>query len=871
MSDPSPFTAAPLAEGARIYGRHRDIDGVYNLICSSRIVVLHAASGAGKTSLVQAGLIPRLATRFSVWGPMFVGKQPNPDSTANRFSASVIRSLEPDADLATQQLLLAEYAKARLHPGFPVLFLFDQFEDLLTVDPLNRQAIADFCDQLRVLLEEPSFFALFVIRDDSLSSLDRYRDRIPTQLRNRYHLDFLSLDAATEVLASTAADAGRPFTESALNRLVNDLAAVPTQNLDGTEQIITGETIEPFHLQLACMEIWESLPPDRPKIGLMDLQQAGDVSIALSHYFDWSIERIVEGNPTAQADLRDWIAKYLISPTGLRAQLRLTPNQTAGLANSTIDALIDDLLIRRIHRSGAIWLELAHDRLAHAIEISNQDFDAQLPPFERAVREWLRNDRNASFLMPGDAFAKATLGLDLAKLDPPSKDFFDACVDREQDTQRRQQAQRLQDRYTAAVTIAAGAITAVALWSILYVLLDQTSKQLFLAGLAAAAILGATAAWAGHRFYLHQSETNRILHALTRKHRDDLSLQSGDYAVTATATSESNLLDIWDNATLDFVPYWILLAVAGADGRFTAREFKALPDRKLIDEFLADPRPAADGLLDAATILNTKMQPAEATAFRDRMNQLAATINRDTADLRDSLQFVKVALEGGDIAKLRPNIARFYQPSGLFPWPQFLAAVITATLLSAGLGGLSARLHWPMAIVSGCLTAFAILLLASQAKLRSRPATIAISATAALAFYLTDPHWLDLLLFALPSLFLLTISSSDVFCERCNDWTEPNPDFLTLSTPEDVGKLIEDLQQGNYATLTPHIVPAQYKATAKDYLSVEINTCPTCQDFHTLSLTQTTNGATTDLLEHLLLNSSQLFLLKSQQPGDIKS
>ena len=58
---PRPFT---LAEADRFFGRRTEISALRALLYANRVVVLHAPSGAGKTSLVTAGLIPTLDEDF---------------------------------------------------------------------------------------------------------------------------------------------------------------------------------------------------------------------------------------------------------------------------------------------------------------------------------------------------------------------------------------------------------------------------------------------------------------------------------------------------------------------------------------------------------------------------------------------------------------------------------------------------------------------------------------------------------------------------------------------------------------------------------------------------------------------------------------
>ena len=60
-SDRNPFVGPrPIQQGESLHGRGAEVRALYDRLQARRIVVLHSPSGAGKSSLVQAGLIPRL-------------------------------------------------------------------------------------------------------------------------------------------------------------------------------------------------------------------------------------------------------------------------------------------------------------------------------------------------------------------------------------------------------------------------------------------------------------------------------------------------------------------------------------------------------------------------------------------------------------------------------------------------------------------------------------------------------------------------------------------------------------------------------------------------------------------------------------------
>src|ERR1041385_8714204 len=63
--------------GEHLYGRQREAGQLTNLIIAERVVLLHSPSGAGKTSLIRAAVIPRLVKmRFQVLPAMRVNIDP---------------------------------------------------------------------------------------------------------------------------------------------------------------------------------------------------------------------------------------------------------------------------------------------------------------------------------------------------------------------------------------------------------------------------------------------------------------------------------------------------------------------------------------------------------------------------------------------------------------------------------------------------------------------------------------------------------------------------------------------------------------------------------------------------------------------------
>src|SRR5438270_8265408 len=84
----------------QFFGRNRESRALLNMLIAERIVLLYSPSGAGKTSLIQAALVPALEQeQFNVLPVMRVSlRPPDPDgvgaATTNRFILSLLLSLE---------------------------------------------------------------------------------------------------------------------------------------------------------------------------------------------------------------------------------------------------------------------------------------------------------------------------------------------------------------------------------------------------------------------------------------------------------------------------------------------------------------------------------------------------------------------------------------------------------------------------------------------------------------------------------------------------------------------------------------------------------------------------------------------------------
>ena len=493
----SPFPRNPyigprsFQRGERLYGRERELRALFYLLVAERVALLHAPSGAGKTSLVQAALIDLLETeRFHVLPLMRVGAEPPQATTANgaervsnRYLHSAIMALEqplaPAQRLAPdrlQSISFAAYLQQR--PGAVdeytrEVLILDQFEEILTAEPNDLAAKERFFDEVGEALGDPRRFGLFVLREEFLGPLEPFAHYIPGCFESRFRLDLLDQGAAQAAIRFPARDAGVEFTPEAAQRLVDNLRTIQIQRHDGSVEHQLGHYVEPVQLQVVCRQLWDALAAHpRPDlldelkaryITVRDLGAISDVDHALASYYNQQI-RAVASMGVRERLLRDWIERALITSDGLRSQVLRRAEATEGLPDHAITRLIDAHLIREESRLGGRWCELTHDRLIGPIKASNQLWlEEHLHPLQRQAAIWRQQGAPASLLLRDDALARAQ---DWARenedeLTPEERQFIKASEEAQRQAERRRQAEERElrgARRLQRMTVVAGTL-----------------------------------------------------------------------------------------------------------------------------------------------------------------------------------------------------------------------------------------------------------------------------------------------------------------------------------------------------------------------------------------------------------------------------
>ena len=447
---PRPFT---LQDQDVFFGRTQETIELTALVKAHPEVLLYAPSGAGKTSLLFAKVLPALneEEEFDVLPVARVRSQEA--STIPETKIRNIYMFNALKDLANNQLRLMERAQLTLadylaRRARPLLnsngseaphdrerclarvIIFDQFEEIFTLYPERYKDRQEFFSQVADALKaDPFLRVIFSMREDYIAELEPYISVLPQYLRTRYRLERLrELSALSAVKSPLQAErfkkTGRYFAEGAAELLVKRLMLIKVKTASGEKIEAPGEFVDPVQLQVVCQTFWEKLPRAKTAITKTDVDKYANVDEALSDFYENCIRTAIKSANTALAAsgseslsegvVRNWFEQKLITREGKRNIIFREHEMTGGLTNLMVDELENQHVIRAEMRGGEPWYELSHDRFIAPIRESNRRFLLQQPvarrkgqELEARARQWFDSGRSDSLLLNRGELADA--------------------------------------------------------------------------------------------------------------------------------------------------------------------------------------------------------------------------------------------------------------------------------------------------------------------------------------------------------------------------------------------------------------------------------------------------------------------------------
>jgi conflict system STAND superfamily ATPase len=376
---PRPFTEG---DADVFFGREREVEHLLALLVVERAVLVHAPSGSGKSSLINASLIPRARARGFHVLPVARVRDPlgatrEPSGTANRYVSNVLHNWREEATLreAPEATTLVEFLSAlgRAHePGR--LIVLDQFEELFLY-PESWRDRAEVFRQIQAALDRDRLLrALFVVRDDYLARLEPFTSLLCGRLRTRYPIRGLDHDQALAATVEPFRKAGMHFAPGAGEAIVRDLLLQPAD--DPTAPRYEGEHVEPVQLQIVCRTLFERLAEREPPVDEItnaDVDTDADVDQALAGFYDQAVAAATKtSRQVNERQIRLWFERKLITPSRARNRVLREAQETGGLRNDVVDELEQRRVVHSDPRGPDRWYELTHDRFVDAVLSSNR-------------------------------------------------------------------------------------------------------------------------------------------------------------------------------------------------------------------------------------------------------------------------------------------------------------------------------------------------------------------------------------------------------------------------------------------------------------------------------------------------------------------
>jgi WD40 repeat protein len=477
----------PYERGDRqnFFGRDRDARDLVGLILAEREVLFYAQSGAGKTSLLNAQVIPTLEDEgFLVLPVTRVGSSLPPElgdkNVPNIFVLSAMIGLglpddADDVDFATwaKHTLLSFLREYHLQPSIdrkrkPPLLIIDQFEELFTTHQDRWKDADGFFQQVRELLDaEPNLGIVLAMREDHVAEIDPFVRYLPRRLAARYRMERLRREEALEAVTQPALLAGCAYAPGVADRLVGDLSRIRVQRHGEAEAEVPGPVVEPVQLQVVCQRLWENLPDQEAGDRLIqwdEISQFGDIDRALTDFYEMAVKHAMTSG-VSERTLRRWFFAQLITPLETRGLALRGTEETAGLPNAAVDLLENRHVIRADVRAGSIWYELSHDRLVEPIVQANRAWEAaRQTPLRSTAQQW-QQTKSASLLYRDKVLNDALTWITdhPAEVEPYEQSFLEASQQAQHMRARRRRWLITGGLIGLMVLIAMAALTMIAI------------------------------------------------------------------------------------------------------------------------------------------------------------------------------------------------------------------------------------------------------------------------------------------------------------------------------------------------------------------------------------------------------------------------
>ncbi|MEE3716715.1 hypothetical protein V2H45_08155 [Tumidithrix elongata RA019] len=251
-------------------GRKQNVEELVERIRQPRypLTVIHGDSGAGKSSILNGGVVPALRSRGTLDGRKVLVLTVN---TYKEWSREIERQLREFFGGARSELNPIEHFKRNVEENYLTVLVFDQFEDFFFkkedfADRLPFYKFLRAClhtDFVRVVLSLREDYLHYLLECDRAVNLEKVENDILGK-QIRYYLGDFTPEEARRVIESLTARAEVKLEADLCDRLVEDLTGDRGRVLPIELQVV-GAQLESEEPQISTLTQYLALTSDADK------------------------------------------------------------------------------------------------------------------------------------------------------------------------------------------------------------------------------------------------------------------------------------------------------------------------------------------------------------------------------------------------------------------------------------------------------------------------------------------------------------------------------------------------------------------------------------------------------------------------------
>jgi dipeptidyl aminopeptidase/acylaminoacyl peptidase len=453
----------------KFFGRDRWIVELTNYLAKENVLLLLGASGSGKSSLIQAGLIPKLKDQ---WGSQLFNFTfvPDVDPFESFYGCLLTKYKQSEAKLArtVKEDMLLQVVQTLKNDAQWLIFI-DQFEEVFTRTPKTERDI--FIKSLIQLIKnaDSSVKVIMTMRADFLDKLSPYPDLGKVHDSSSRMLTDMEDSDLRLAIAEPAARNGVIFEQGLIDTIIADF-----KQQAGSLPL----------LQYTLNLLWSKDDITDRVLNTKAYQELGGVTGALQQ----QANKIYDQFDETQRKLAEEIFLELIELVGKEAVSRRADKaifERDETQKEVLYQLIDNRLLVSKGEDGKATVEVAHEELIRSWKVlqdlirEKEEIIVLRNRLYADAKSWQDAQKASSELWSGSKLARIVefkKEQALPNLDGVTIEFIEASV-AERDRQTKAEVERHKRDKRTAMGIAAGSVVAFIISSGLGLMAWQKTQQ----------------------------------------------------------------------------------------------------------------------------------------------------------------------------------------------------------------------------------------------------------------------------------------------------------------------------------------------------------------------------------------------------------